>query len=39
MVERDLCFETVVAAAGAANLLAGLMPSAVGVRFSRPLGC
>jgi len=39
MVEHGLCFEAVVAAAGAANLLAGLVPPTIGARFSRPLGC
>ena len=38
MPERDLCFEAVVAT-GAAYLLVGLVPPAVGARFSRPLGC
>jgi len=38
MVERDLCFEAVVAA-GVAGLLVGLVPPSIGACFCRALGC
>ena len=39
MTERGLCFEAVVVAVEADGLLVGLVPPAVGARFSCALGC